>query len=177
MAAAATAIGPQGLGEIVVAMTLVAVAHAELDAEIDGDADEQHGEGDGDRVERTDHADGEGRGRDQPDDERGHDRREQAQRAQRKEQPQAEEPDRQHRRAHRALAQRGELRVRQRHRPGDAHAHAVLRCEPELARCLMNDGRRPRAGLESSVVEDRLCQNEAAELQGLRLPVGEEGLP
>ena len=53
---------PQREPEIVVQMSLCAIAHAELDAEVDTESDEQHRERHGNEVERAEHQQTERRG-------------------------------------------------------------------------------------------------------------------
>ena len=135
-------------------------ADAELNAEVDAESDEQRDEGDRDEVEAGRRQQTDGGGEDQADQRGDEDRHHDARRTHR--QPQ----DPQERGKHRAeeqvriLGQRREFLVRQRHRTGQAHGHAMRRIQAERAGGRADGLARRRPGLQRRIVHHRLNQHD-----------------
>ena len=113
---------PHRLGWIGIFESPFAVAHRELDGEVHRDADEQDAEADRDQIEGADRDRGEQQRQHQAEPEGRQDRQDQPPGLHGEEQPQRDQHDAADQADHGAMHDGGELFVRQRHLPGDAHA-------------------------------------------------------
>ena len=112
--------------QIALEVSLLAVAHRDLDAEIDADADEENGEGDRDEVQRADHGKPErGRNR-QADEQAQHHRKHEPARAKREPEDEQNRDDRQDDIEQGPVSDRAELVVGHGNRPGKADADALV---------------------------------------------------
>ena len=152
-------------------------ADAELDAEVDAKPDEQRDEGDRDQVEAANRQQTDGSREDQADKRGGEDCNDDTRGAHRQPQDSQERDKHGSEEQVRVLGQRRELLVRQRHRSGQAHGHAMRRIQAKRPGRRADGFARGRAGLQRPIIHHRLDQNDVPCLAGPGRRPGDERAP